>query len=303
MGTAANIDFLLLSAIWGASFMFVDFAALEFGPVPTAALRVTVAALLLLPLLLRRGLGPQLLRHWKALLVVGLLNSGIPFALYGFAVLSIPTGLSAVLNATTPLFGALVAWIWLRDRLDASRVAGLVVGFAGVALLAWQRIEPESGDPGASHATLLAIAACLLACLCYGVAASYTKRYLTGLPPLLTAGGSQLGAAVGLALPALITWPAHVPGARAWLAVLALGMLCTALAYLLFFRLLAQAGPARALTVTFVIPVFAVVYGMLFLGEQVSTWMALCAVLIVCGTALSTGLVALRRRARCASPT
>src|SRR5574337_144221 len=303
MGTAASVDFLLLSAIWGASFMFIDMAALEFGPVPTAALRVGIAALMLLPLLLRRGLGRELLRHWKQLLVVGLLNSGIPFALYGFAVLSIPPGVSAVLNATTPLFGALVAWIWLSDRLDVSRIAGLVLGFAGVALLAWQRVAPDAGNAAASHQALLAIAACMLACLCYGIAASCTKRYLTGLPALLTAGGSQIGAAAGLALPALLTWPAQLPGLRAWLAVLTLGVMCTAFAYLLFFRLIEKAGPSRTLTVTFVVPVFAVVYGMLFLGEQVSASMALCAVLIVCGTALSTGLVALQRRPRCPSPT
>src|SRR5574337_61703 len=221
MGTAASVDFLLLSAIWGASFMFIDMAALEFGPVPTAALRVGIAALMLLPLLLRRGLGRELLRHWKPLLVVGLLNSGIPFALYGFAVLSIPTGVSAVLNATTPLFGALVAWIWLSDRLDVSRIAGLVLGFAGVALLAWQRVAPDAGNAAAS------------------------------LPALLTAGGSQIGAAAGLALPALLTWPAQLPGLRAWLAVLTLGVMCTAFAYLLFFRLIEKAGPSRTLTVTY----------------------------------------------------
>ncbi|WHZ12842.1 MAG: Permease of the drug/metabolite transporter (DMT) superfamily [Burkholderiaceae bacterium] len=302
MGNASTVDFLLLSATWGASFLFLDLAALEFGPVATAALRVAIASLVLLPLLLRRGLGPQLLRLWKPLLIVGLLSYAIPFAMFSYAVLAIPTGLTAVLNATTPLFGALVAWVWLSEQLDLSRVTGLVIGFAGVALLAWQRIEPGVGD-AASQGALLAIAACLVACLCYGFAASYTKRYLSGVAPLLTAGGSLLFSAIALAPLALLTWPAQMPGARAWGAVAAVGLLCTAFAYVRFFRLIERAGPARALTVTFVVPVFAIVYGMLFLGERVNGWMLLCALVIVCGTALSTGAVALRRHRHCPSPT
>ncbi|MEO9042892.1 MAG: DMT family transporter [Rhodoferax sp.] len=289
---------MLLSAIWGASFLFMDLATVEFGAVPTAAVRVTIAALFLTPILLKHGLGPQLLRHWKPVFVVGLLNSGIPFALYCFALLTIPTGLSAILNATAPLFGAVVAWLWLNDRLGASRVLGLVIGFMGVALLAWDkaRLSPSGGASG--WANLLAIGACLLACLCYGIAASFTKRYLIGLPPLLTATGSQLGAALGLVLPALWLWPAQMPGARSWLSLLALGVLCTGVAYILYFRLIEHAGPARALAVTFVVPAFAVLYGVVFLGEHVTTWMVVCAGVIVCGTALSMGLLRLGRSAQ-----
>ncbi|WP_274595956.1 DMT family transporter [Rhodoferax sediminis] len=298
-GPAWVSDFVLLSAIWGASFMFMDLAAAEFGAVPTAAVRVSIAALFLLPLLLKRGLGPQLRLHWKPVFLVGLLNSGIPFALYCFALLTISTGLSAILNATAPLFGAAVAWLWLKDRLSASRTLGLLIGLSGVALLVWNKADGGPNPAGASsRANLLAIGACLLACLCYGTAASFTKRYLTGLPPLLTAAGSQLGAALGLALPALWLWPAHMPGIRSWLSLLALGVLCTGLAYILFFRLIEHAGPARALAVTFVVPVFAVLYGVAFLGEIVTPWMALCAAVIVCGTALSTGLLKLGRRNR-----
>jgi drug/metabolite transporter (DMT)-like permease len=129
------------------------------------------------------------------------------------------------------------------------------------------------------------------ATLCYAVAASATKRYLTGLPPLLTATGSQVGATLGLALPALWLWPDQMPGGQAWLALVALGVLCTGVAYILYFRLIEQAGPARAVAVTFVVPVFAVIYGGLFLGEAVTAWMVFCGAVIVCGTALSTGLL------------
>lgn len=291
MQFASVIDFILLAAIWGSSFLFMRVAVVEFGPLPTAAVRVAVASVFLLPLLLWRGLGPQLRQHWKAVTVIGLLNSGIPFALFSFALLSITTGLSAILNATVPLFGALVAWLWLKDRPGGSRIVGLAIGFIGVAMLAWDK---ASFRPDASGiAPGWAVLACLGATICYALAASATKRYLTGLPPLMTATGSQIGATLGLALPALWLWPAQMPSGQAWLAVVIVGVLCTGLAYILYFRLIEQAGPARALAVTFVVPVFAIFYGVLFLSEPVTAWMLLCGLVIVCGTALSTGLVKL----------
>lgn len=291
MAFASIIDFVLLAAIWGASFLFMRLAVVDFGPVATAFVRVSIAALFLLPLVLARGLGPVLRRHWLPIGLVGLLNSGIPFLLFSFALLSITTGLSAILNATVPLFGAIVAWLWLRDRPGGSRILGLVVGFAGVAMLAWDKasFKPDASGVASGWAVL----ACLGATVCYAIAASATKRYLSGLPPLATAAGSQIGAAVGLALPALWLWPARLPGTHAWLAVLAVGVLCTGIAYVLYFRLIEQAGPARALAVTFVLPVFAVIYGALFLGEAVTPWMLTCGGVIVLGTALSTGLLRL----------
>ncbi len=295
MNRASLIDFTLLAAIWGLSFLFMRLATVEFGALPTAAVRVAVASVFLLPLLVMRGLGPQLRRNWKPVFAIGVLNSGIPFACFAFALLSITTGLSAILNATVPLFGAVVAWFWLKDRLTASRVLGLAVGFAGVAMLAWDK---ASFKPDASGiAPGWAVMACLLGTLCYGVAAIAAKRYLTGLPALVTATGSQLGATLGMALPALWFWPAQMPGLQAWLAVIAVGVVCTGIAYILYFRLIEQTGPARALAVTFLVPVFAVIYGVLFLGEKVTGWMILCGLVIVCGTALSTGLLKLPGRA------
>lgn len=283
-------DFILLGAIWGASFLFMRIGTVEFGPVPTAAVRVGIATAFLLPLLLMRGLGPQLRRHWKPVFAIGLINSAIPFALFSFALLSISTGLSAVLNATVPLFGALIAWIWLKDRPTGMRVLGLAIGFFGVALLAWDK---ASFKPDASgYAPGWAVLACLAACVCYGIAASATKRYLAGLPALVTATGSQMGASLGLAVPALWLWPTRMPGLHAWLALAALGVICTAIAYVLYFRLIESAGPASALAVTFVIPVFAVFYGVMFLDEAITGWMLLCGGVIVLGTALATGLLA-----------
>ena len=284
-------DFVLLAAIWGASFMFMRVGAAELGPMPTAALRVAIASVFLWPILHWRGQSALLRRHWRPILLVGLLNSGIPFALYAFAVMHISTGLSSILNATVPLFGALVAWGWLGDRPSWSRGVGLAIGFGGIVLLAGGQVGFKANDSGLSP--LWAVAACLAATTCYALAASFTKKHVPPLPPLVTATGSQIGALLGLLLPALWWWPDHVPGLHAWAAMLALGVLCTGVAYILYFRLIERAGPARALTVTFLIPVFAVGYGVLLLGESLTLWMLGCGAVILLGTALSSGLLRL----------
>lgn len=294
MRLTQEADYFLLVAIWGASFLVMQLALPEFGVLPTAASRVVIAALFLLPLVWMRGLGGQLRRHWKAVLLVGTFNSGIPFALYAMALTSLTTGLAAILNATAPLFGALVAWAWLKDRPGASRLAGLVLGFAGVVLLAGDKAGLRPGTDAATAGW--AMLACLAACLCYGISASYTKRYLAGIPPLVTAGGSQVGAALALALPALWQWPQQMPGTRAWVAVVVAGLVCTGVAYFLYFRLIERSGPARALTVTFLIPVAAMGYGAVFLDEAITPWMVMCGGIIVMGTALATGLLSLPAR-------
>lgn len=290
MSPASIIDFIVLAAIWGASFLFMRLAVVEFGVVGTAAMRVGIATAFLAPLMLAKGHGPVFRREWWKVCLVGVLNSALPFMLFSFALLSITTGLSAILNATVPLFGALVAWWWLKDRPTGSRVLGLVIGFAGVAALAWDKASFKP-DAVSGIAPAWAVLACLLATVCYAVAASATKRFLTGLPPLVTATGSQLGATLLLALPALWLRPEQMPSTQAWLALVVLGVLCTGVAYILYFRLIEQAGPARALAVTFALPVFAILYGALFLGERVTAWMLMWGAVVLLGTALSTGLL------------
>ncbi|RYF13752.1 MAG: DMT family transporter [Comamonadaceae bacterium] len=291
MSLASVIDFVALAAIWGASFLFMRLAVGDFGVVGTAAARVVIATAVLLPLMLWKGHGAAFRRNWWKVCLIGLVNSALPFMLFAFALLAITTGLSAILNATVPLFGALVAWIWLKDRPTGSRVLGLVIGFFGVAMLAW---DEASFRPDASGiAPAWAVLACLLATVCYAIAASATKRFLSGLPPLVTATGSQLGAALALALPAVLLRPEQMPSAQAWASVAVLGVLCTGIAYILYFRLIEQTGPARALAVTFCIPVFAIVYGVLFLGEHVTGWMLMWGAVVVLGTSLSTGLLKL----------
>jgi drug/metabolite transporter (DMT)-like permease len=293
--TAWLAEFVLLAAIWGSSFMFMRMGALEFGALPTAGLRVGIAALFLLPILLVRGHGPALRQHWKMSMVIGIFNSAIPFVCFSYALLSISTGLSSILNATVPLFGAVIAWVWLNDRPSRTRMLGLLIGFVGVALLA---LKKANFTPDASgNSTGWAVLAGLLACLCYGIAASFTRRYMSGVTPLVLATGSQLSATVALAPLALWYWPQQSASASAWGAVLTLGVLCTGLAYILFFRLIERAGPAKTLTVTFAIPVFALLYGVVLLGEVVTSWMLGCGLIIILGTSLSAGLISLPQRA------
>ncbi len=280
-------ELVLLAALWGGSFLFMRLGAPEFGAVALVAVRVALAAAALLPLVALRGQMQVLRTRWRPIAVVGVVNSALPFLLFTYATLSITAGLSAVFNATAPLWGAVVAWLWLGDRPGASRSLGLAVGFAGVAWLAWDKASFKAG----ASDTGLAVIACLAATLCYGIGANYTKKRLTGVAPLAVAAGSQVAAAAALAVPAALWWPAAMPSLLAWGSVALLGVLCTGLAYLLYFRLIAQVGPSKAIAVTYLIPLFGVLWGGLFLGEQVTLVMVLAGLVILCGTALATGLV------------
>ena len=281
----------MLAALWGASFLFTRMAVPSFGAFALAELRVAIAALMLLPLLALRGGLAELRARTARFALLGAVNTAIPFALFAWAVLSITAGMASILNATAPLFGALVAWVWLRDRLTALQWLGLAIGFAGVLWLTGAR----AGFDGDS--SRWAVLAGLGATFSYGVSASVAKRYFSKVRPLAVAAGSQVAAALLLLPFALASWPEVAPPARAWGAAIALGVLCTGLAYLLYFRLIARVGPATAMTVTFMIPAFAMLWGRLFLGEDVTSTMLLGCAVILGGTALASGMLSARRSA------
>ena len=287
------LELVLLAALWGASFLFIRMGASEFGPLALAWLRVFGAALVLLPLLVLKGETAALRTHWRTIAFVGFTNSVIPFVLFAYALLTITGSLAAVFNAATPLFGAVIAWAWLKNRLDAPRGAGLVIGFAGVFWLVWDKASFK-GDVDSINATL-AVGASLLAALSYGFSANFTKKHAAQIPSMALATGSQISAAVLLAVPAWWTWPAVAPSTTSWFATIALAVLCTGVAYILFFRLIAHAGPANALSVTFLIPVFAMIWGGLFLAEVPTHTMLIGCAVILLGTALTTGLIGPRR--------
>jgi len=282
---------LLLAAVWGASYLFMRVGAGEFGALAFAGVRAAVAVAVLLPLLARRhGLG-MLRAHWGALALVGLTNSALPFVLFSFAALTLSAGLSAIFSAATPLYAALIGWLWLRDRLTAPRLTGIAIGFLGVVWLAWDKAHVRSGGGGAD--AMWACAACVLATLLYGFSANFAKRRLGAVPPLAAAAGSNLASALVLAWPAVHAWPAQPPSLRAWAALLALGVVGTAFAYALYFRLVASVGAARTVTVSFLIPAFGVLWGALFLGEPFTPQLALGCAIILVGTGLTTGVLRL----------
>ncbi|MDD5394799.1 MAG: DMT family transporter [Thiothrix sp.] len=280
-------DLILLAALWGGSFLFMRYAAPEFGAAPLIWLRVAIAAACLMPLLLWRGQGKLLREHAGSIALLGLFSSALPFVLIAWAVLSITSGLASILNATTPIFTALIGALWLGDKLDKSRLLGLAVGFAGVLLLAAGKADFKPGGSG------WAIVAMLLATLFYGFATNLTKRHLGNVPPLVNAAGSQFASSVMLLPFAWWFWPAQMPGHMAWLAVMGLGIGCTALAWLLFFRLITRIGASGAVTVTFLIPLFGLFWGGLLLGETVDAGMLVGGSVIILGTALATGILRL----------
>ena len=295
-----QFELLLLGAIWGASFLFMRLGAADFGAFALSFLRVAGASLLLLPLLAWRGELPVLRRHWRAIAVVGVINSALPFVLFALAALVLGTGLMAVVNATAPIWGAFFAWAWLGEKLDRGRLLGLGIGIAGVVFLAWGKVGLKVGTGGMSPA--LGMAACVAATVLYGLAANYTRKRLAGVAPMALAAGSQLSATAMLLLPALWAWPAVVPPAAAWGAAALLSLLCTGLAYVLFFRLVAQAGATNAISVTFLIPGFAMGWGWLVMDETPTPTMLLGCGVILLGTALATGLLKWPARAGAAVP-
>ncbi len=283
------LDLLILAALWGGSYLFMRISGPEFGPVALVQVRVSLAAVVLLVLLAFRGGVATLRQRTGHLVAVGVLNSALPFCLLTFGTLFVTGGFAAIVNATTPMWTAIVGWLWLRDRIRPMQAIGLLLGFAGVAVLLWGRVDLR---PGGSHwQVTVAVAALLLAAAAYGIAAVYVKRHLTGVPSLSVAAGSQIGASLALLPFALFAWPAQQPSTGAWAGVVALAVACTALAYVLYFRLLARIGAVRSAAVTFLVPVFANAWGAAFLGETITLQMLVGGAVILTGTALALGLV------------
>ena len=285
-------DLLILSALCGASFLFMRIAVPEFGPVVLAELRLLVASLVLLPIILLRSGAGELKIHWKKLATVGTVNSAIPFILLPYSTIYLTGGFAAILNATAPLFAALIAWVWLSDRLNVSRVTGFFIGFAGVTVLVWNKASLDLS--GVS----LAILAAIVASIFYGIGANLTKKKLQGVSPLAIATGSQLGAAVVLLPGAVALWPAGPVSIQAWAAIITMGIFSTGFAYIIYFRLIANVGPVSAITVTYLVPGFAVFWGALVLDEVVTTTMIIGCAIIFAGTALATGLLPRSRKRR-----
>jgi drug/metabolite transporter (DMT)-like permease len=278
-------ELLLLSLLWGAAYLFVRAAVPAFGPAPLVVLRLGLAAVLLLPVLLLRGGLRTLRAHPRQLLVLGVPFTAVPFLLLAYASLHITAGLVAVLNATAPLFAALIAHYLLKERLGAWRALGLVIGFAGVGVLMWGSVSFKTGSG------LFAVLAVLGTSTFWGIGANYTRKHLAGADALVITVGSLLAASLFLAPFAWATWPSENPSARAWAEVVFLGVASSGLGFLLYFRLLRRIGPVRAMSVTFLNPVVAMLSGWLYLGEAITLQMLAGGAVVLLGTALSLGML------------
>ena len=277
-------ELVLLGALWGGSFLFMRMGAGAFGPIALAGLRALGASACFLPLLARSAFRAELRAHAWPIAVVGLSNGALPYVLFSLAARSLPAGLSATFDAVTPLLVAASGWLWLGQRLDMARVAGLLVGLAGVLWLVG-----EGRAATTATADRWAVIACLGAVACYAFTAHYSERRLPAVRPLAAAAGGQFVSAILLAPATLAFWPSRAPDLKAWAAVAGLAVLCTALAYVSFFRLIARVGAARTMVVLYLIPAFAVLWGVLFLDEAVSFAMAGGCALILVGVALTSG--------------
>jgi drug/metabolite transporter (DMT)-like permease len=281
MSTADVARLLTLAALWGGSFAFMRVAVGALGPVWLATSRVALAFLALYALALVRRNVPALRDRWRDYLIIGIINTALPFALFSYAAQHVAASAAAILNATSPFFATIIAALWLKDHVTPAKVAGMVLGISGVTLLVGWQPEPLATEK------LVAVVACLAAAFCYGTASVYAKARLTGLPSFAIALYSQMMAMIVL-VPALPFVPLPVAITPLVAAnVLALAVASTAVGYLLYFRLIATIGPARALTVTFLIPLFGVLWGFLFLDEKIGANTLGACVLIVCGTWLA----------------
>ena len=285
------LELLLLSALWGASFIFMRISAPEFGATNMAALRIVIAAITLSPLLYLAG-KPYLTGHQNKLKVmsqitlVGIGNSVIPFLLFAYAAINIDAGLSSIINATTPLWGALFGILILSNKLTKTGYFGLLLGFVGVTVLSEHKLSPNI------NAETLSILAAITATSLYGISTNFSKRYLQGVPPLLIASGTMAGGALVMA-PILIFSGSSLSGVSqdAWLAIILLGVVSTGIAYILFYRLIDNIGPIKAMMVTYLIPIFGVLFGHIFLAEQVYLNMLFGGLLILIGVLLNSNLI------------
>jgi len=290
MNTANLLRLGALAAIWGGSFLFMRIGAPVLGPAVLIELRVLFAALFLAAVGLVLGKKLQLRAHWKHYFILGFFNSALPFLLFAYGARTLSASVLSVLNATAPMWGALVGAAWSRQAISLRTALGLLLGTAGVALLVG--FDHVSSKPGAG----IAVVAALAAALSYGIASQYA-RSAKSVEPFANAHGTMWSSAV-MVLPVLPFFPASgAPTLGVMGAVLALGVLCSGIAYILYFRLIEEVGTTSALTVTFLNPVFGILWGALFLGEVVGWYTIAGSAIVLVGTALVTGFVPRFKRA------
>lgn len=274
---------IVLGAIWGSSFMFMRLLAPVLGALWTADVRVAIAGVALCGYFVIMRLDCGWRRFWKQYLIVGIINTSIPFVLFSYAALHIPAAYSAIVNATTPLFGAIFAAIWLRERLTPLKLLGIALGVAGVAIGTGAGGEPLTPE------VMLSVLACAGAAICYGLGGVYLKKAVQGANSRILAGTSQILSGLVL-LPLALAFPMRAtPTPSIWVIAVVFSLVCSAVAYILYYGLMERIGPTRTLTVTFLVPVFAMLWGILLLGEPIRPHMLIGAAIVIGSTMLVLG--------------
>ena len=275
-------ELIILSAIWGSSFLFLRLTSPVFGPIFLIEMRVLSGLAVLLPLVLFLGKLAEFQKHWKMIATVSLMNMAIPFCFFAFSAVYIGAGLLSIINATVPIFSACVAYVVYKERLSRGSLLGLLIGFLGVVVLMF--------NPGESFGSSgwLAILSALLACLLYGTAINLTVNNLQGVSGLtITAGGLFVSSLVLLPF-ALWARPEVLPVGNIWWSVFALGIVCTGFGFVMFYRLIDRIGAGRAIMTIYLIPVFSILWGNIFLGESVTLIMVAGCILVLLGVGLTT---------------
>lgn len=289
MSLADTLRLLLLSSLWGLSFIFMRVAAPEFGAIPLVLVRMGVGALLLLPLLLSLHYVKLIWRHKGSLLLLGIINHVLPFSLLALATTRLEAGFTSLINATTPIFTALLGAAFFATPVQRQQYLGLALALLGVYILSANRLDFAIGGEG------WFIIAVLGATFCYGIAGNYSKTRLSHLPIRVLAAGSSAMSALVLLIPGLMLWPNEPVSNLAWANALALATLSTTLAFLLYFGLLASAGATATSTVTFLVPVSALLWGYLLLDETISFQVVVGMTITLLGTAIATKLLSIKR--------
>ncbi|MBV8405893.1 MAG: DMT family transporter [Gammaproteobacteria bacterium] len=272
------LELTVLGAVWGGSFLFMRVAAADFGPFALVDVRLALGALTLAPFLWRdrARFTPAV---WLRVLGIATINSVLPFMLFAWGAERAPAGIGAITNAMTVMFAALVAFLFYGERIGPRRWVGLVAGFVGVAVLASSHIAGANVGAAALAGTAAA--------LCYGLGINFVRHYLSGLPAAATAAANLGCGALLLAPFAIYTWPHHPIPSASWVSAVLLGVLCTGIAFVFYYRLIARIGAPRTATVTYLIPLFGVIWAWLLLGEGVTLSMLLAGALILAGVGLS----------------
>lgn len=290
MSSADALRLILLSSLWGLSFIFMRVAAPEFGVVPLVLVRMGIGALLLMPLLVSLHYLKLIWQHKGRLLLLGVVSHVLPFSLLALATTRLEAGFTSLINATTPIFTALLGALLFATAIQRQQYLGLALALLGVYVLSADRLDFALGGDG------WFILAALGATFCYGIAGNYSKTRLGHLPTRVLAAGSSSMSALVLLIPGIWLWPSEPISPLAWGNALALAGLSTTLAFLLYFGLLASAGATATSTVTFLVPVSALMWGYLLLGETLTLQIIAGMVITLIGTAIATKLLRIKRR-------